>query len=138
MGIPYISGDCKKHASGVGILMTSEIAKSTMGFWPISDRTMPMQLDAKLFKIAVIQVYAPTQDHSEEEVEEFHEQINNALKDVKSQEMLIIMRDGNAKVGRKKIQWVTGGYGLGGMDERGKRLLEFCQENSLVIKNTIF
>ena len=118
--------------------MTSEIAKSTIGFWPISDRTMPMQLDAKLFKIAVIQVYAPTQDHSEEEVEECHEQINNALKDVKSQEMLIIMRNGNAKVGRKKIQWMTGGYGLGGMDERGKRLLEFCQENSLIIKNTIF
>ena len=118
--------------------MTSEIAKSMMGFWPISDRAMLMKLDAKPFKIAVIQVYAPTQDHSEEEVEEFYEQINNALKYVKSDEMLMIMGDWNAKVGREKIQGVTGGFGLGEMNERGKRLIEFCQENSLVITNTTF
>ena len=52
--------------------------------------------------------------------------------------MLIIMGDWNAKVGREKIQGVTGGFGLGEMNERGKRLIEFCQENSLVITNTTF
>ena len=132
------SGNCEKHTNGVGIIMTSEIAKSMMGFWPISDRAMLMKLDTKPFKITVIQVYAPTQDHSEEEVEEFYEQINNALKYVKSDEMLIIMGDWNAKVGRENIQGVTGGFGLGEMNERGKRLIEFCKENSLVITNTTF
>ena len=132
------SGNCEKHTNGVGIIMTSEIAKSMIGFWPISDRAMLTKLDAKPFKIAVIQVYVPTQDHSEEEVEACYEQMNNALKYVKSDEMRIIMGDWNAKVGREKLQGVTGGFGLGEMNERGKRLIEFRQENSLVITNTTF
>ena len=132
------SGNNENHTNGVGIIMTNEIAKSMIGFWPISDRAMLMKLDAKPFKIAIIQVYAPTQDHSEEEVEEFYEQINNALKYVKSQEMRIVMGDWNAKVGREKVSGVTGGFGLGEINERGKRLIEFCQENSLVITNTTF
>ena len=118
--------------------MKNEIAKSMIGFWPISDRAMSMKLDAKSVKIAVIQVYAPTQDHSEEEVEEFYEQIKNALKYVKSQEMLIVIGDWNAKVRREKVPGVTGGFGLGEINERGKRLIEFCQENSLANTNTTF
>ena len=118
--------------------MTSKIVKPTMGFWLISGRALLMKLEAKPFQIAVIRVYAPTQGHSEEEGEEFHEQISNTLKDVKSQEMLITMGDWNAKFGRENIQGVTGGFGLGGMDERGKRLIEFCLENSLFITNTTF
>ena len=62
-----------KHTNRVGIIMKSEIAKSMMGFWPISHRAILVKLDAKPFKIAVIQLYAPTKDHSEEEVEEFYE-----------------------------------------------------------------
>ena len=86
--------------------MKSEIAKSMMDFWPISDRAMLVERDAKPFKIAAVQVYFPTQEHSKE----FYEQINNTLKYVKSQEMLIITGDWNAKVGREKIQGVTGGF----------------------------
>ena len=78
------SGIGEKHTHGGGIIMTSEIAKSMIGFWPISDKTMLVKLDAKPVKVAVIQVYAPTKDHSEEEVEQFYEQISNVLKYVKS------------------------------------------------------
>ena len=67
-----------------------------------------MKLDVKPLKISVVQVHAPTQDDSEEEVEEFYEQFKSALKYIKFQEMLIIMGDWNAKVGRVRILEVTG------------------------------
>ena len=111
------SGNGEKHRDGVGIIMKSEIAKSMMRFWPISDRAMLAKLDAKPFTIAEFQVYAPTHYHSEEEVEEFHEQINNTLEYVEFQEMLIIMGDWNATVGREKKQGLTGGFGLGEINE---------------------
>ena len=69
-----------------------------MGFWPILDRIIMLKLKAKPFNIAVIQVYVPTEDRSDEEIEEFYEEINKELKYVKSDEIPIVMRDWNAKV----------------------------------------
>ena len=75
------SGNENTHTNGVGFIIKNKIAKSMMGFWPISDRIiMLLQIEAKPFNIAVIQLYAPTQDHSDEEIEEFYEEINKALK----------------------------------------------------------
>ena len=58
------SGNNEKHTNGIGIIMKNEVASSMVGYWHISDRAMLMKLDEKPFKIAAIQVYAPTQDHS--------------------------------------------------------------------------
>ena len=63
----YSGGE--KHRNGVGIVMKNSVAKSMMGFWTVSDREIKMKLEAKLFNINVMQVYAPTQDHDGEEIE---------------------------------------------------------------------
>jgi len=69
-----------EHRNGVGILMKNNIAKSMVGFWAISERVIMVKLEAKPFNINIIQVYAPTQDHNEEEIETFCQQIQNAMK----------------------------------------------------------
>ena len=65
------SGKENTHTNGVEIIIENKIAKSMMGFWPISDRIIMLKLEAKPFNIAVIQVYTSTQDHSDEKIEEF-------------------------------------------------------------------
>ena len=64
--------------TGVGILMTAEVTKCLMGYWAVSSRVLVFRFKATPFNINVIQVYAPTSDHSEEEIEEFYEQLEAA------------------------------------------------------------
>ena len=85
-----------------------------------------------------IQVYAPTTDAEEAEVEQFCEDIQDLLKLRLKKDVLFIIGDWNAKVGSQEIPGVTGKFGLGGQNEAGQRLTEFCQENTLVIANTLF
>lgn len=132
------SGDGKEHRNGVGFIIKDNIAKSLMGFWPISDRSILIKLEGKPFNISIIQIYAPTQDHGDEEVEAFYEEIEKAIKIVKSDEVLIVMGDWNAKAGSYPISGVMGRFGLGNQNERGQRLQQFCVENRLVISNTFF
>ena len=127
-----------EHRYGVGVIMKDNIAKSLMGFWPISDRSILIKLEGKPFNISIIQVYAPTQDHDDVEIENFYDRIERAIKIVKSDEVLIIMGDWNAKVGNEPTPGVTGKYGLGIQNERGQRLKQFCTENNLVVCNTFF
>ena len=96
----YSGGE--KHRNGVGIAMKNTVAKSMMGFWAISDRVIMMKLEAKPFNINVMQVYAPTQDHDGEEIEKFYQEIQNGIKYAKSNEVICIMGDLNAKVGDER------------------------------------
>ena len=82
-------------------------------------------------------MYAPTQDHSDKEVEVFYEKIENMIQMVKSREVTCIMGNFNAKVGTK-LENTVGRYGLGDMNESGERLVEFCQQHNLVITSTWF
>ena len=120
------------------IIMKNSVAKSMMGFWAISDRVIMMKLEAKPFNINVMQVYAPTQDHDDEEIEQFYQEIQNGIKYTKSDEVICIMWDLNAKVGDERYQNIVGRHGLGRRNERGQRLIQFCQENKLIIANTWF
>ena len=86
----------------------------------------------------VIQVYAPTSNAREAEVEQFHEDLWDLLELVLKKDVLFIIGDWNAKVGSQETPGVTGKYGLGVQNEEGQRLIEFCQENALVIANTLF
>ena len=70
----YASG----NHTGVGILMTAEVAKCLMGYWAVSSRVIVAKLNANPFNITIIQVYAPTSDHSDEEIDEFYEQLDSA------------------------------------------------------------
>ena len=92
----------------------------------------------KPFNIAVIQVYAPTSNAEEAEVERFYEDLQDLLELTPQKDVLFIIVDWNAKVGSEETPGVTGKFGLGVQNEAGQRLTEFCQENALVIANTLF
>ena len=94
-------------------------------------------LQGKSFNITVIQVYAPTSNAEEAEVERLYEDLQNLLKLTPKKDVLFIIGDWNAKVGSQETPGVTGKFGLGIRNEVGKRLIEFCQENALVIANTL-
>ena len=132
----YSGGE--NHRNGVGIVMKNSVAKSMMGFGAISDRVIMRKLEAKPFNINVMQVYASTQDHDGEEIEKFYEEIQNGIKYAKSDEVICIMGDLNAKVGDERYQNIVGMHGLDHRNERRERLIQFCQENKLVFANTWF
>ena len=90
------------------------------------------------FNITVIQVYAPTSNAEEAEVEWFYEDLQDLLDLTPPKDVLFIIWDWNAKQGRQETPGVTGKFGLGVQNEVEQRLIEFCQENTLIITNTLF
>ena len=86
----------------------------------------------------IIQVYAPTSNAEEAEVEQFCEDLQNLLELIPKKDVLFVVGNWNAKVGSQEIPRITGKFGLGVQNEAGQRLIEFCQENALVIANTLF
>ena len=97
-----------------------------------------VRLQGKPFNITVIQVYAPTTNAEEAEVEWFYEDTQDLLELTPKKDVLFIIGDWNAKVGSQEIPGVTVKFGLGVQNEAGQRLTEFFQENALVIANTLF
>ena len=97
-----------------------------------------VHFQGKPFNITVIQVCAPTSNAEEAEVERFYEDLQDLLELTPKKVVLFIVGDWNAKVGSQETPGVTGKFGLGVQNEAGQRLIEFCQENSLVIANTLF
>ena len=97
-----------------------------------------VHFQGKPFKITVIQVYALTSNAEEAEVEWFCEDLQNLLELTPKKDVLFIIGGSNAKVGSQEIPGVTGKFGLGVQNEAAQRLTEFCQENAVVIANTLF
>ena len=89
----------------------------------------------KPFNVTVIQVYAPI---SNTEVEQFYEDLQDLLELTPKKDVLFIIGDWNAKVGSQETPGVTGKFGLGVQNEAEQSLIESCQENTLVIANTLF
>ena len=92
----------------------------------------------KPFNITIIQVYAPTSNAEEAEVERFHEDLQDLVELTPKKDVLFSIGEWNAKVGSQETPGVIGKFGLGIWKEAGQRLIEFCQENTLVIANTLF
>ena len=90
------------------------------------------------FSITVIQVYAPTHNAEEADVEWFYEDLQDLLELTLKKYILFIIGDWNAKVGSQEIPGVTGKFGFGVQNEAGQRPTEYCQENTLIIANTLF
>ena len=103
-----------------------------------NDTMISVHFQGKPFNITVIQVYAPTSNAKDAEVEQFYEDLRDLLELTPKKDLLVIIGDWNAKVGSQEIPGVTGKFGLGVQNEAGQRLTEFCQENALVIANTLF
>ena len=96
-----------------------------------------VHFQGKPFSITVIQAYVPTSNAEEAEVERFYEDLQDLLELTPKKDVLFIIEDWNAKVGSQETPRVTGKFGLGVQNEAGQRLIEFCQENTLVIANTL-
>ena len=97
-----------------------------------------VRFQGKPLNITVIQVYIPTRNAEEAEVELFYEDLQDLLELTPKKDVLFIMGDWNAKVRRQETPGVTGKIGLGIWNEAGQRLIEFCQKNALIIANTLF
>ncbi|KAL1447016.1 hypothetical protein WDU94_015647 [Cyamophila willieti] len=135
----YYSGTNNgKHELGVGIIMTREVAKAVDNFIPVSDRVMLIQLKAQPIDMNIIQVYAPTTDGADEEVEELYNSINQVLRKLKKEDLTIIMGDFNSKLGEGRTSTAVGPFGLGNRNDRGDMLEIFAESNKLVVMNTWF
>ena len=97
-----------------------------------------VHFQGKPFNITVIQVYAPTSNAEEALVERFYEDLQDLLELTPKKDVLFTTRDWIARVGSHEIPGVTGKFGLGVRNEAGQRLIEFCQQNTLIIANTFF
>ena len=86
----------------------------------------------------VIQIYAPTTYSKEAEVEWFYNDLQDLLELMPKKDVLFIIGDWNAKVESQEIPGVTGKFVLRVQNEAGQRLIDFCQENALVLANTLF
>ena len=103
-----------------------------------NDRMISVHFQGKPFNITVIQVYAPTSNAEEAEVERFYEDLQGILELTPKKDVLFIIGDWNTKIGSQETPEVIGKFGLGIQNEAGQRLIEFCPENTLVIANTLF
>ena len=103
-----------------------------------NDRMISVRHQGKPFNIMVIQVYAPTSNAEEAEVERCYEDLQDLLELIPPKDVLFIIGDWTAKAGSQETPGATGKFGLGVQNEAGQRLIEFCQENALVIANTLF
>ena len=92
----------------------------------------------KLFNITIIQVYAPTSNAEEAEGEWFYEDLQDLLELTPKKDVLFITGDWNAKVGSQETPGATGKFGIGLRSKAEQRLIEFCQENTQIIENTLF
>ena len=97
-----------------------------------------VHFQGKPFNITVIQVYAPISNAEEAEGERFYEDVQDLLELTPKKDVLFIIGDCNAKVGSQETPGVTGKFGLGMQNEARQRLIEFCQENALVIASSLF
>ena len=123
---------------GVALIVNKRAQNVVLGCNLKHDRMISVRLQSKPFNITVIQVYAPTTNVKEAEVEWLCEDLKDLLELTLLKDVLFIIGDWNAKVGSQEIPGVTGKFGFGVQNEAEKRLTEFCQENALVIANTLF
>ena len=127
-----------EEMNGVAIMVNKRVQNAVLGSNLKNDRMISVRLQGKPFNIMVIQVYAPTNNAEEAEFEWFYEDLQDLLELTPKKDVLFVVGDWNAKVGSQETPGVTGKFGLGMRNEARQRLTEFCQENALVIANTLF
>ena len=134
----YYCGQESLRRNGVAIMVNKRVRNAVLACNLKNDRMISVRFQGKPFNITVIQVYALTSNAEEAEVEQFYEDLHDLLALTSQKYVLFIIGDWNAKVGSQETPGVTGKFGLGVRNEAGQRLIEFCEENALVIANTLF
>ena len=130
---------CRRESlrrNGVTIMVNKRVQNAVLGCNLKNNRMISVRFQGKPFNIMVIQAYVPTTNTEEAEVERFYEDLQDLLELTSKKDVLFILGDWNAKVGSQETPGVTGKFGLGVQNEAG--LIEFYQENALVIANTLF
>ena len=133
----YYCGEESLRRNGVAILVKKRVHNAVLGCNLKNDRMISVRFQGKPFNITVIQVYALISNTEEAEAEWFYEDLQDLLELTPKKDVFLIIGDWNAKVGSQEIPGVTGKSGLGVQNEAGQRQIEFCQENTLVIANTL-
>ncbi|KAJ8717892.1 hypothetical protein PYW07_005822 [Mythimna separata] len=125
---------------GVGLLLSNVAKKSLVDWKPISDRIMYARFNSRVRKISIVQCYAPTNASSEDTKDDFYNALNATLRSIKRQDIVIVMGDLNAKVGRVNAgrERHMGTQGLGVCNDNGDRFIDFCQNHDLTIGGTLF
>uniref|UniRef100_A0A670K8R9 ribonuclease H n=1 Tax=Podarcis muralis TaxID=64176 RepID=A0A670K8R9_PODMU len=134
----YYCGQETRKRNGVALIVNKRVVKAVLGCNLKNDRMISIRIQGRPFNITVIQVYAPTTGAEETEIDQFYEDLQDLIEVTPKKDVLLIIGDWNAKVGSQEIKGTTGKFGLGVQNEAGQRLIEFCQENKLVITNTLF
>ena len=134
----YYCGQESLRRNGVAIMVNKRFQNAVLGCNLKNNRMISVCLQGKPLNITVIQAYAPTSNAEEAEVEWFYEDLQDLLELTPKKDVLFILGDWNAKVGSQETPGVTGKFCLGIRNEAGQRLIKFCQENELVITNTLF
>ncbi|KAL9969650.1 hypothetical protein ACROYT_G021887 [Oculina patagonica] len=134
------SGDDEVHQGGVAITMSAKAKRALLEWTPISKRIITARFYSKYKKMTVIQAYAPTNDTVDEEKDEFYNQLQDTVSSCNRHDMIAVMGDMSAKVGNNNTnrEEVMGRFGIGVMNDNGKRLCDFGSANGLVITGTIF
>src|SRR5574341_154452 len=134
----YYCGQESLRRNGVAIMVNKKVRNAVLGCNLKNDRMISVCFQGKPFNITVTQVYAPTSNAEEAEVEWFYEDLQDLLELTSKKDVLFITEGWNAKVRSQETPGVTGKFGLGVQNKAGQRIIEFCQENTLVIANTLF
>ena len=131
----YYCGQESLRRNGIAIMVHKRVQNAVLGCNLKNDRMISVHFQGKPFSITVIQVYAPTSNAEEAEVEWFYEDLQDLLELTPKKDVLFIIGDWKAKVGSQEL---PGKFVLGIQNKAGQRLIEFCQKNALVITKTLF
>ena len=134
----YYCGQESLRRNGVALIVNKRVRNAVLGCNLKNNRMISVHFQGKPFNITITQVYALTSNTEEAEVERFYEDLPDLSEITPKRDVLFIIGDWNAKVQSQETPGVTGKFDLGVQNEVGQRLIQFCQENTLVIANTLF
>jgi len=134
----YFSGNEEAKKNGVAFMANKRMSRCVENLKYISDRVMSIRIRGKPLNVTIIQLYAPTTNASEQDIEEFYDTVQRAYDQVAGKDIVYVMGDFNAKAGEGEEAGVVDRHGLGVRNHAGDRLVQFCQENKFTIANTLF
>ena len=135
----YYSGSETGTNRGVAFFISPKMAKAALGYNTVNERLITIRFQCKPFNVTLTQVYTPTANADDDVIEEFYQVLEELISQTPTNDIPIIMDDFNAKVGERSLNTaVMGNHGLGEANDRGHKLVEFCDEQKLVIMNTLF
>ena len=134
----YYCGQESLRRNGVALIVNKRVQNAVLECYLKNNSLISVHFCGKPFNIAVIQVYAQTSNAEEAEVEQFYEDLQDLLELTTTKDVLFITGDWNAKAESQETPGVTGKFGFGVQNEADQRLIQFSQQNTLVIANTLF